>query len=185
MVKLCLTGNNCNNLCLMLKKQRNFKKDQDLTSLNLVVNLSPRPNKIKEIIQLIVDDKKAWDVLKTIHQQDIFLFTYDVWKLANRNSDFPDLRHDVTNFKSSATVEVEFQILLHNFKASKIVNAVKAYLFQLLGVYLIDNPMQSKISISNKRQHRDNKWMVMLPYIRRIKTSMYPLESQATFSIII
>lgn len=67
MVKFCLTGNDYINLCSMLKNLGNFSKNQDLASLELVLNLSKRPNKVEKFIQVIIDDKKAWDVVKTIY----------------------------------------------------------------------------------------------------------------------
>ncbi len=90
-------------------------------------------------------------MVKTIHFQNTFPFIYDIWESANVSSEFPDVGHNVNNFKARATVVVEFQILLHNFKASKKVDAVKAYLFQLLRIYLIDDLMHSTISTLNKR----------------------------------
>ncbi len=91
-----------------------------------MVNFSTRFDKVQELIELISDDKEALDVVKTIHFQDTFLFMYDVWESANVSSDFSDPGHDVDNFKMGATVVVEFQILSHNFKASKKVDAIKA-----------------------------------------------------------
>lgn len=67
MVKLYLIGNNCNNLRLILRKWGNFSKEWDSTSLKSVVNFLTRPNKVKELIKLIVDNKKAWDVVETIY----------------------------------------------------------------------------------------------------------------------
>lgn len=32
-----------------------------------VVNFSIRPDKVEKLIQLMSDDKKAWDVVKIIH----------------------------------------------------------------------------------------------------------------------
>lgn len=78
MVKLYLIGNNCNNLRPILKKWRNLGKDWDLTSLESVVKFSTRPNKVEELIQLIIDDEEAQNVIRTIQWQDIFPFTYDV-----------------------------------------------------------------------------------------------------------
>lgn len=121
------------------------------------MNFLTRLNKVQELIQFIVDDKKARDVVKTIYWQDTFPFTYDVWKSVDVNSDFPNLGHDVNDFKLGTIVAVEFQIVLHNFKASKKVEAVIVYSFQLLGVYLINNKVQSIMSIPDKRQRGDNK----------------------------
>ena len=67
MVKLYLIGNNCNNLRLMLKKWESFNKDWDLIQFKSMVNFSIRPDKVKKLIQLIVDDKKARDMVRTIY----------------------------------------------------------------------------------------------------------------------
>ncbi len=66
-IKLCLTGDNRQNLRLILKKLGNLGKDWDPTNIESVVNFSTRPDKIEELIQLMSDDKEARDVLRTIH----------------------------------------------------------------------------------------------------------------------
>lgn len=76
--KLCLTGDNHNNLYLILKKWGNLSKNWVFTSLELVVNFLIRPDKVEELIQLIVNDEEARNVIKTIHWQDTFPFTYHV-----------------------------------------------------------------------------------------------------------
>lgn len=128
-IKLCLTGDDCNNLRLMLKKWGNLGKDWDPASLKSVVNFSTRLDKVKELIQLITDDKEAQDVVRTMYFQDTFQFIYDVRRSANVSSNFLDPAHNVDDFMSNATVAVKYQILSRNFKASKKIDAVKAYLF--------------------------------------------------------
>ncbi len=91
-------------------------------------------------------------MVRTIYFQDTFLFTYNVRESADMSSDFPDPGHNVDNFKGVAIVAVEFQILSRNFKASKKIDVVKAYLFRLLEMYLVDDPIHSTISTLNKRQ---------------------------------
>lgn len=90
-------------------------------------------------------------MVRTIYWQGIFLFIYDIWKSADVNINFPYLGHNVNDFKSSVIVAVEFQILLCNFKAFKKVDDVKAYLFWLLGIYFVNNPVQSRMLTLNKR----------------------------------
>lgn len=90
-------------------------------------------------------------MIKTIYFQDIFLFTYDVRGSADVNSNYPDLGYDIDNCKLGATMTVEFQILLQNFKASKKVDVIKAYSFRLLGVYFVDNLVHSTMSTLKKR----------------------------------
>ena len=93
----------------------------------------------------------------TIYWEDTFQLTYDNRKSADINSNFPNPGHNVNDFKSSAIIAVEYQILLRNFKAFKKVNIVKAYSFRLLRIYLVDNLVQSTILTTNKRQHEDDK----------------------------
>lgn len=57
------------------------------------------------------------------------------------NNDFSNPGYNIDNFKVEITIIIEFQILLPNFKASKKIDAVKVYLFQLLKVYLVNNPI--------------------------------------------
>lgn len=84
-----------------------------------MINFSTRSDKVKKLIQLIADNKEAWDVVITIYFEDIFPFTYNVRRLTDVTSDYPNPGQDVDNLKSGATVAIEFQILSQNFKASK------------------------------------------------------------------
>lgn len=43
------------------------------------------------------------------------------------DTNYPDLRHNVNNFKSDTKMAMKFQILLWNFKAFKKVDTVKVY----------------------------------------------------------
>ena len=124
-----------------------------------MVNFSSRPDKVEELIQLIADDEEARDLVRTIYFQDTFPFTYDVRRSADVNSDYPNPGHNVDNFKSGATVAVEFQILSRNFKASKKVDAVKAYSFRLLGVYLVDDQCIQRCRLqTNVNMEKTNGW---------------------------
>ena len=96
-------------------------------------------------------------MVRTIHFQDTFPFTYDVWRSADVDTNYPDPEHDVDDFKSGARVAMEFQILSRNFKASKKVNVVKTYSFQLLGLYLVDDSVHSTMSTPDKRQRGDDE----------------------------
>lgn len=111
----------------MLKKWGNLRKDWNPTSIKLVVNFSMRSDKVKKLVQLIANNRKARDMIKTIHFQDTFPFIYDVRGSVDVNSDYPNLGHDVDNFKLGATMAIKFQILSQNFKASKKVDIVKTY----------------------------------------------------------
>ena len=53
----------------------------------------------------------------------------DVWELVDISSNFPDSRHNIDNFKTRATIAIESQVLLQNFKAFKKIDVVKTYLF--------------------------------------------------------
>ncbi len=72
---------------------------------------------------------------------------------------------------------VEFQILSCNLKTSKKVDVVKTYLFWLLRVYLVDDPMHSTISTPNKRQSGEDEWIVTRLRTRRTISSKNPLET--------
>lgn len=96
-------------------------------------------------------------MVKTIYFQDIFPFTYDVWGLADINSDYFNPKYNVNNFKLGAIMAVEFQILLQNFKVSKKVDVVKIYSFCLLGVYFVNDSMHSIMSTLEKHHHREDK----------------------------
>ncbi len=99
-VKLCLTGDDRNNFCLMLKKWGNLGKDWDLSTIKSIVNFSTRPDKVEELIGLINGNKEVQDIVKTTHYQDTFPFTYNVQKTTNVDADYPDPGHDVNNFKT-------------------------------------------------------------------------------------
>lgn len=111
----------------------------------------------RKTYMLIADEEKAWNVVKIIYFQDLFPFTYDVWRLANINNNYPKSGHNIDNFKSGATVTIKFQILLQNFKVSKKVDIVKVYLFRLLGIYLVDNPVYSTMLTLKKRWYGEDK----------------------------
>ncbi len=66
-IKLCLTGNDRQNIRLMLKKWGNLRKDWNPASIESVVNFSIKPDKVQELIELIFDDKEALDVVRTIY----------------------------------------------------------------------------------------------------------------------
>lgn len=176
-VKLCLTNNERTTFRMMLKKWGNLGKDWDSSSIESVVNFSTRLEKVQELIDLITTDKEIRDVVQAIHFQDTFPFTYDVRKSADVNGDSPDSGHDVDDFKAGAKVAVEFQLIFQNFKASKKIDAVKAYSFRLLGVYLIDEPNRSTISNPEKRRRGEDEWMVTPPRTKKTITSMNSLES--------
>lgn len=100
-----------------------------------------------------------------------------MWKTTKIDADYPDPGHDMDNFRNGSKVAVEFQIVSQNFKASKKVDVVKAFSFQLLGVYLIDNPVQATVSTPEKRRRGEDEWMVTLPRTKKTITSMNPLEA--------
>lgn len=156
-VKLCLANDNCNTLQMMLKKWGNLRKDLDSSNIKSVISFSIRLEKFKKLIKLITDNKKVKNIIQVIHLQDIFSFIHNVHKSAKVKGDYPDLRNDIDNFKAKARVAIEFQIVLCNFKALKRIDAVKAYFFQLLEVYLIDKPTNSTISTLEKQCQGDDE----------------------------
>ncbi len=175
-VKLCLIGDDRNNLCLILKKWGNLEKDWDPSTIESIVNLSTRPDKVKELIGLINGNREVLDIVKTIYYQDTFPFTYDVQKTTDVDADYPNPGHDVDDFKNGSRVVVELRIVSWNFKASKKVDAVKEFSFRLLGVYLIDDPVQTTVSTPEKRRRGEDEWMMTPPRTKKTITSMNPLE---------
>ena len=175
-VKLYLANDNCNTLGMMLIKWGNLEKKWESSNIKLVINFSIRPKKVKKLIEMITDDKEVRDIVQAIHLQDTFPFTYDMRKSAKVKDDYLNPEYNVDDFKAGTRVAVEFQIVLHNFKASKRIDAVKAYSFRLLGVYLIDKPTNSTISTLEKRRRGDNEWMVTPPRTKKTITSINPLE---------
>lgn len=127
-------------------------------------------------MELITGNEEVKDTVKTIHIQDTFLFTYDVRKTSDMNADYPDPGHDVDDFRNGSKVAVEFQIVSRNFRASKKIDAVKAYSFRLLGVYLIEDPAQSSVSTPDKRRRGEDQFIITPPRTKRTITSMNPLE---------
>ena len=93
------------------------------------------------------------------------------------DKDYSNLGHNVDNFKIGAKVAMEFQINSRNFKASKKIDAIKAHLFRLLGVYLVDNPSNETMSTPKKRHPGNNKWIITPLQIKKTFTSINPLES--------
>ena len=161
----------------MLKKCGNLGKNWDSTSLKSVVNFSTRPDKVEKLIQHIVNDKEDRNVVRIIYWREILSIIYDVWKSADVNNDFSNLRHIVNDFYLGMIVAVEFQILSCNFKAFKKVDNIKTYSFRLLEIYLVNDLMQSIMFILNKCQRRNNKWMVRPSCTRKTKTRMNLLKS--------
>lgn len=98
----------------------------------------------------IIDKDKRKDKVQGLLDKNIFLFTYDVCKSAKMNANFPNPGYKISNFHSRAMIIAEVQTHLSNFKNTKKINAIKAYLFCLLGVYLINAPATSIVSTLKK-----------------------------------
>lgn len=114
--------------------------------------MSIKPIKVQALIKLISDNKKIRNIVQAIYFQNTFSFTYDIHKSAKVTSEYLDLRHDTDDFNAKARVTIEFQAVLYNFKVLKRINAVKAYIFRLLEVYLIDKLTNSIILTLEKRR---------------------------------
>lgn len=87
------------------------------------------------------------------------MFTYDVWKTTNIDTNNLNSGNDVDNFKNGSKVAIKFQIIFRNFKTFKKIDAVKTFSFWLLGIYLIDNTVQTTVSTPEKRWWGENKWI--------------------------
>ena len=70
---------------------------------------------------------------------------------------YPNLGHDIDNFKARAKIAMKFQVNSRNFKARKKIDLVKRYLFRLLGLYLIGGPSNETMSTPKKWYLGDNK----------------------------
>ena len=147
-VKLCLTIDNCVIPRMILKKLGNLGKDQDLFSIEMIINISTKPDNVQDLIDLISDDKEVYKIVQIILIQDTFLFTYDVYEEVGVDGNYPNPGYDIDNFKTRAKVVVKFQVNSRNFKASKKIDIVKIYLFPFLVVYLVDDPNNKTISTS-------------------------------------
>lgn len=97
-VKLCLTNDDCATLCMMLKKWGNLGKDWDSSSIDTVINVSTKPDKVQDLIDLITDNEGVHDIVQAIHIQDTFPFTYDVREEAGVEGDYPNSTLKSTSF---------------------------------------------------------------------------------------
>lgn len=102
----------------------------------MVINILTKPDKVQDLMDLISNNKKVYNIVQALYIQDIFLFTYDICDEVGVDENYPNPGHDVDNFNAGAKVAMEFQVNSRNFKASKKIDVVKAYLFYFLGIYL-------------------------------------------------
>lgn len=123
----------------------------------MVIKKSTKLNRVQDLIDLISNNKKVHNIVQVIHIYDIFLFTYNVYKEVGVDGNYPNPGYNVDNFKAIIKVVVEFQINSRNFKASKKIDVVKAYLFRLVEIYLVNNLSNKIISTSKKRCPKDNE----------------------------
>ena len=72
--------------------------------------------KVKKLSQIISNNNKAQDIIKTIYYKDFFLFVYNIKRLVDINSHYLDSKYNVDNLKSGAIVVITFLILLSNLK---------------------------------------------------------------------
>lgn len=113
--------------------------------------MSTKPNIVYKFIDLIINNKKVYNIVLIIYIQDIFSFIYSVHKKIGVKRDYPGLDYNINNFKTGAKVAIEFQINSQNFKTTKKIDIVKIYLFRFLKVYLVDKPIKKTISIPEKQ----------------------------------
>lgn len=99
-VKLCLTNDDRATLCMMLRKWGNLGKDWDSSFIDTVVNLSTKPDKVQDMINLLTDDEEVHDIVQALHIQDTFPFTYDVREEVGVEGYYPNPGHDVDDFKA-------------------------------------------------------------------------------------
>lgn len=77
----------------MFKEWGNLGKDWDPSFIDAVINLSTRPEKVQEFIDLITDNEKSNDMVQAIHFQDTFPWTYNIRDEARVEGDNPSRGH--------------------------------------------------------------------------------------------
>lgn len=85
-----------------------------------------KPNNVQDLINLILNNKKIYDIVQVIYIQDTFFFTYNICEKAEIEENYQNPRHNIDNFKARAKLAIEFQINFRNFKTNKKINTVKA-----------------------------------------------------------
>ncbi|MCJ1347517.1 hypothetical protein MMC31_005742 [Peltigera leucophlebia] len=87
----------------MLKKWGNLGKDWDSSSIDTVTNVSTKPDKVQDLIDLITDNEGVHDIVQAIHIQDTFPFTYDVREEAGVEGDYPNIHSQVLQQDEAAS----------------------------------------------------------------------------------
>ena len=108
MVKLCLTNDDCIILQMILKKWGNLGNNWESFNIESVISFSTRPENISELIELIIDNKEVRDIIQAIYIQDIFPFTYSMYKFGNIKDNYLDPGQNVNDFKAGVRVVIEF-----------------------------------------------------------------------------
>lgn len=66
-IKLYLITYNCGTLCMISNKWRNLKKNWDLFSIKMVVNVLTKPDRVQNLNNLISNNKKVYDIVQVIY----------------------------------------------------------------------------------------------------------------------
>lgn len=91
-MKFCLANDDRAILRTQLKKWGVLGKDWNPQTIDTVINLSIKNDKVQEMIEMMDEDKTRNEV-QGLLDQSIFPFTYDVRESAKMNADFPDPGH--------------------------------------------------------------------------------------------
>lgn len=90
--------------------------------------------------------------------------------------DYPELGHDVEDFRAGSNYGRGVSDILSHFKAAKKTDATKACSFRLLGVCMIDEPKVLMVFTPEKCRRGVVGWLVTPPRTKNTCTSKSPLE---------
>lgn len=129
------------------------------------------------LIELIAENEEVQDVVKAIHYQDTFPFTYDVRKSANMDADYPDPGHDVDDFKNESKVAIEFQVLSRKLQSFQKSRCRKGILFPTIRS-ISDRRSRSVNDVKARQTSTRRGRVVTPPRTKRTIMSMNPHVSE-------
>lgn len=63
---------------------------------------------MKKLINLIINNKKIYDIVQIIYIQNKFSFTPNIYKKIKNKKDYLDLNYKINNFKARLKVAIKF-----------------------------------------------------------------------------
>lgn len=70
--------------------------------------MSRRPDKVQELMDLITNNKKFYDIIQVIYNQDIIFFTHHLHEKIEIKKNYLDLGYNINSFKFKVKVAVKF-----------------------------------------------------------------------------